>query len=159
MGNFAVEAGRALRRVRRARGLTLRAVAFRHGIKASTVAAYERADRNISLERFYALCRIYRVDAARLLADIVRVVEGREPVVIDLTRLESLAPPDRELVERFVSQVRRLRHEDAARDITIRAMDLEALATTSGRREDEFLSVLSPALRRPSPSSAAPAGP
>lgn len=161
MGSFGVETGRALRTVRRSRGLTLRELpdASGGGFKPSAVAAYERGDRTISLERFCALCRVYEVDPVRLLADILRELEGRRPVVIDIARLEELPRPDRDLVRRFVGQVRALRGQLAGEAITIRVGDLEVLATTAGRRGDELLELLDlladDGPRRPAPTPSA----
>jgi transcriptional regulator with XRE-family HTH domain len=78
-----VETGRALRKARLANGLTLREVGERSGgtFTPTAVAGYERAERSISLERFYALCAFYGVAPDRLLADIVDVLE-RERVII-----------------------------------------------------------------------------
>ena len=66
------EVGHALRRARLARGLTLRQVGERSlgAFKPTAVAGYERAERAISLERFYALCAFYGVAPTRLLAEI-----------------------------------------------------------------------------------------
>ncbi len=86
-----VEAGRALRDVRLAQGLTLKQVGERSvGVfKPTAVAGYERAERSISLERFCALCALYDVSPERLLDKIMAVVGKNADVVVDLTSVEA----------------------------------------------------------------------
>ena len=81
------EVGRALRRARLARGLTLRQVGERSlGVfKPTAVAGYERAERAISLERFCALCTFYGVAPTRLLAEIEEALGGPPELTVDLT--------------------------------------------------------------------------
>jgi transcriptional regulator with XRE-family HTH domain len=68
------EAGQALRAARRACGLTLRDVgSMTEGVfKPTAVAAYERGERRISLQRFCDLSVLYGVPPERLLALILR---------------------------------------------------------------------------------------
>ena len=75
------EVGRALRRARLARGLTLRQVGERSlgAFKPTAVAGYERAERTISLERFYALCLFYGVAPTQLLAEVEAVARRSRP--------------------------------------------------------------------------------
>jgi transcriptional regulator with XRE-family HTH domain len=91
------EVGFALRRVRLARGLTLKQVGERSGgaFKPTAVACYERAERTISLERFYELCGFYGVAPTQLLAEIEATVGDRPQLIVDLTQLEdsTVAPP------------------------------------------------------------------
>ena len=144
------EIGRALRRARLARRLTLREVFSASGgrFKATSVAGYERGERSITLKRFCELCRVYGVAPERLLADIVRAAEGRTEPEIDLSVLQALGTPEGSVVAEFVRQVRRLRGEQDADTIVLRAGDLEVLATASGRRPDELIKILRPVLRR-----------
>ena len=150
MEPLAQEIGRALRRTRNARGLTLRDVAAASGgaFKATSVAGYERGERSISLERFCDLCRIYGMAPERLLADIVSAAEGRAEPEIDLTVLETLGSEEGALISGFVRQVSALRSARAGDTIVLRAGDLEVLATASGRQPEELLEMLRPALRR-----------
>lgn len=151
MGSASHETGRALRRIRKERKLSLRDVAVRSAgaYRASAVAAYERGERNMTLDRFCGLCRIYDVDPGRLLGEIVRALEGRPAPVIDVTRLGALPVAEREAVEAFLSEVRGLRNESGSETIAIRSGDVEVLATSSGRRMDEFMDLLRDALRGP----------
>ncbi len=94
-GSIGEEVGRALRRARIARGLTLRQVGelSAGAFTPSAVAGYERAERNISVERYFELCAFYDVSPAQLLTEIEESV-GRSEVIVDLTRLEdSTAAP------------------------------------------------------------------
>ena len=84
------EVGRALRSARLARGLTLRQVGERSlgTFKPTAVAGYERAERTISLERFYALCTFYGVEPTQLLMEIEEAL-GRQPDrLVDLSQIE-----------------------------------------------------------------------
>jgi transcriptional regulator with XRE-family HTH domain len=147
---LALEIGRALRRTRNARGLTLRGVAAASGgsFKATSVAGYERGERSISLERFCDLCRIYGTAPERLLADIVSAAEGRAEPEIDLTVLETLGSEEGALISGFIGQVRALRSAPGGDTIMLRAGDLEVLATASRKKPEELLEMLRPAIRR-----------
>ena len=52
---------------------------------ATSVAGYERGERNISLERFVLLCRLYEVPPERLLAEILHSVPSLGDV-LDIAR-------------------------------------------------------------------------
>lgn len=149
MEQLAVEIGRALRRLRRAHGLTLVDVAAMSGgmFKATSVAGYERGERSITLERFCSLCQLYGLAPERLLADILRNAEGRIEPDIDLTALESLGTTESALVSEFVRQVRALRGERRADMITLRAGDLDVLATAEGRLPEELAEALRAVIR------------
>ncbi|HXF74163.1 MAG TPA: helix-turn-helix transcriptional regulator [Actinomycetota bacterium] len=145
----AIEIGRALREARKARGLTLKQAAERSGgrFRPTSIAGYERGERSITLERFIDLCRLYGMDPDRLLAEIVRRLEGRPPVVVDLTALEGIEEPEGRIVAGFVREVAALRGERGARTIALRAGDLEVLATAAGRRPEDLLQRIGAALR------------
>ncbi len=153
MDRFPLEVGRALRRARRARGLSLRDVGRVSGsrFKPTSVAGYERGERAISLERFCELARLYGIAPERLLAQILRAVDGKPPVVIDLTKVEGLTGPEGRIVSAFVEEVMALRGERPRETIVLRAGDLEVLATASGRRPGPFLEKIRSALRASGP--------
>ena len=150
MEPLAVEIGRALRRARQRRGMTLRGVgaASNGRFMATSVAGYERGERNISLERFILLCQLYDVPPDRLLAEILRATEGRPEAQIDLTTLESLGSAEGALVSGFVRQVSSLRREPPTEAVSLRAGDVAALATASGRTAEELEEALAKAARR-----------
>ena len=144
-----MEIGRALRRLRRAHGLTLVDVAAMSNgtFKATSVAGYERGERSITLERFCNLCQLYGLAPDRVLAEILRRTEGRIEPEIDLAALESLGTTESALLSGFARQVRGLRGEPQAGTITLRAGDLEVLATAEGRRPEELAKALSSVIR------------
>ncbi len=145
----AIEIGRALREARKARGLTLKQAAERSAgrFRPTSIAGYERGERSITLERFIDLCRLYGMDPGRLLAEIVRRLEGRPPVVVDLTALEGVEEPEGRIVADFVREVAALRGEREPRTIALRTGDLEVLATAAGRRPEELAERIGAALR------------
>lgn len=150
MGRIAQEIGRALRRARLARDLTLRQVStLSHGrYKPTSVAGYERGERAISLQRFCELCELYDVPPQTLLADILRAAQGRPEPDIDLTLLESLGSDEAELVAGFIRQIRSLRREHPTGRIVLRSGDLEVLATAAGKKPAELVRALGPSIRR-----------
>jgi transcriptional regulator with XRE-family HTH domain len=151
LGDFADEIGKALRRARAARGLTLRQVStLTEGrFKATSVAGYERAERTISVERFCDLCNTYQVSPQAILGDIVRAVAGSTEPEIDLTRLEEMGTIERTLVTGFVRQIQAQRHGSPAETIVLREADLDVLATAARKTRDELAEALEPAIRRP----------
>jgi transcriptional regulator with XRE-family HTH domain len=68
-----------LRQVRLGRSLSLRQVTVRSGgrFKPSSVASYERGERQISLERLFALAEVYDVAPERIVAAIAHRLERR----------------------------------------------------------------------------------
>jgi transcriptional regulator with XRE-family HTH domain len=142
--------GMALRRARRARGLTLRDISTLSGgrYKPTSIAGYERAERTISLERFCDLCQLYGVAPPTVLAQILEEVEGGEPE-IDLAFLESIGSAEAALISGFVREIRALRHSASGESIVLRAGDVEVLATAAGKRPEELTSILSPAGEAP----------
>jgi transcriptional regulator with XRE-family HTH domain len=147
-GAIVVEAGRALRQARQARGMTLRDVGLRSEgrFKPTAVAGYERGERKISLERFSELAELYEMAPDRLLAQIMWRQAGRPEPIIDLGRVNGLPPEEREALEGFIPRVRGMRSGEGEGTISLRIRDLEVLATVSGHGMEEFLEHLRPAL-------------
>jgi len=144
MASMAAEIGRALRRARLARGMTLRdlATASAGRFKPTSVAGYERGERSISLIRFCELCRMFDVPADRLLAEILRVTGDETALRIDLKHLERLAPSERDLLSGFVHQVISLRRPEDGDAIAVRLGDVEVLASASGRTSQELRNIM-----------------
>ena len=71
--------GRVLRDVRTGRRLSLRQVAIRSGgrFKPSSVASYERGERQLSLERLFSLAAVYGVEPERIVAAIAHRLGGQ----------------------------------------------------------------------------------
>lgn len=138
--DIAVEVGRALRKVRMQRGLRLKDVAASSGSFTPTaVAGYERAERAITLQKFCALCAVYGVAPERLLAVAIRASEGRPPVVVDLSKVERLGDGEADFMRAFLDRVQARRREPTGQLITLRAWDVEVLATVVDKPPDELL--------------------
>lgn len=157
MGGFATEVGIALRRARRARGLTLRAVSTLSDgrYKPTSIAGYERGERSISLERFCDLCRLYGADPSTLLTEILETAGGAPEPGLDLERLEALGSSEAALVAGFVREIRTLRRGRPSDAIVLRAGDVEVLATAAGKRPEDLIEILG--LTRASGDPTAPA--
>ena len=140
MGSMALEIGRALRRARLARGLTLKelSVASAGRFKPTSVAGYERGERTISVVRFCELCRIYSVPADRLLGEVLRATRADPEPRGRPHSPRTARPTEGELLSGFVQQVASLRGAGDVDKITLRVGDIEVLATASGRRPDEL---------------------
>jgi transcriptional regulator with XRE-family HTH domain len=100
---FADVAGEVLRQVRLGRGLSLRQVTVRSGgrFKPSSVASYERGERQISLERFFALSDVYDVAPERIVAAIAHQLEVAQEGPRE-GRAASARPDRVEVLEPFV---------------------------------------------------------
>jgi hypothetical protein len=127
--------------------MTLRDVGARSGgaFKATAVAGYERGERAISLVRFCELCAVYQIPPQRLLAEVMREVEGRGLVTVDVRRLEQLEGREAAAVADFVRQVRSVRGERGT-TVAIRSGDLAVIATAAGSKEDRLLEKIAPAI-------------
>lgn len=145
---LADEVGGALRRAREARKLSLRdATRVSSGtFKASTLASYERAERAVPVERFFRLAFLYEISPVRLLADVLRRVEGRPSVRIDIRKVKSMGGAEAAILDGFIRNVFILRDQDVADTISLREGDLEVLATATGRRVHQFRDAIGPAL-------------
>ena len=142
------EIGRALRHVRRARGMTLRSASrSSHGrFKPSSIAGYERGERAITVQRFCDLVEVYGVEPARLLDGILTDARGEPRIELDLTALDRLDLPEAAVLRSFAEQVRAERGGAGNNDVvTLRHADLEVIARASGRDSTELLDLLSPA--------------
>jgi transcriptional regulator with XRE-family HTH domain len=150
-GMLAKEIGAVLRLARAARGLTLRDVSILSSgsFKSSSLASYERGERAISLERFLVLADLYGIPPARMMAQISRRVEGRAPIVVDIQMAHTIGGVEGAVLAGFVHEVVALRRQSAPEEISLRDSDLEVLATASGRRAEQFMEAVEPALRRP----------
>jgi hypothetical protein len=110
------------------------------------LASYERAKRTVPIERFYRIAILYGISPVRLLADVVRRVEGRPAVRIDVRRVKSMGGAEAAIVDGFIRNVFILRDQDVAETVSLREGDLEVLATATGRRVEAFRDAIEPAL-------------
>lgn len=144
---YARHVGERLRNIRRQQGLSLQAVEEQSDreFKASVLGAYERGERIISVLRLQRLARLYGVPVDQLLprmdgADFANETRmpappGTGPITIDLSRLERLDAPEREVLRRYIGMIQIQRGDFNGRLITIRAEDVRALARVFERDE------------------------
>jgi transcriptional regulator with XRE-family HTH domain len=134
--------------------------------KASVLGAYERGERAISVPRLQRLAKLYDVPVDQLLPQdddanrwgptgerqnsegpgngespgrarrALRPWDGNDKVTIDLTKLNSVSGPERDLLRRFLSMIQVQRQDFNGRMITIRAEDLRAIACLFGVTPD-----------------------
>jgi transcriptional regulator with XRE-family HTH domain len=153
--NYAQRVGERLRAVRKQKHLSLQAVeaSSHQEFKASVLGAYERGERAISVPRLQRLARFYNVPVDQLLprdlgpepawgsddidlrsdedgGEVRRRTNANEDdrVTIDLTRLEELAAPERDLLSRYLGMIQVQRQDFNGRVLTIRSEDLRAIA-------------------------------
>jgi transcriptional regulator with XRE-family HTH domain len=138
---YAELVGEKLRRMRQDRGMSLQEVCTRSGgsFVVSTLSAYERGKRSLSLERLCELANIYGQSPMSLLdiegdPDYQRKITSNTPLRIRLDSLDRLAPEERRPLEQYLAFLRQLR-DDPARDmLTIRKDDLAYLSALYGVR-------------------------
>ena len=149
--SYAQRVGERLRAVRKQKRLSLQAVeaSSNQEFKASVLGAYERGERSISVPRLQRLADFYAVPVDQLLPRDTSAVswasspatrpeplrttdgargqgdEGR--VTIDLTRLESVEAPERDLLRRYLGMIQVQRQDFNGRMITIRSEDVRAI--------------------------------
>jgi transcriptional regulator with XRE-family HTH domain len=154
MEQLAVEIGRAIRRARLDRGMTLKELADSSAgrFRPTSLAGYERGERTISVVRFCELCRLLDVPPGRLLQEIIRTIDGQGGPRIDLTKLEALHEPEGELIAGFIKQVLVQRADPDIETIALRAGDVEVLATVAGTTPAELHDIVSAAQRSVSES-------
>lgn len=151
--SYATRVGERLRVVRKQKRMSLQAVesASQHEFKASVLGAYERGERAISVPRLQRLARFYNVPVDQLLPrdlgpegpawatggdDTIDLREEQSisrsgddgRVSLDLGRLESLAAPERELLNRYIGMIQLQRQDFNGQVLTIRQEDLRAIA-------------------------------
>jgi len=152
--SYAERVGERLRAVRKQKRLSLQAVeATSHQeFKASVLGAYERGERAISVPRLQRLARFYNVPVDQLLprdlgADPAwgtedddidlrapeeggarRIYDTDDRVTIDLTRLEELEAPERDMLSRYLGMIRVQREGFNGRMLAIRGEALRAIA-------------------------------
>lgn len=144
---YARQVGERLRNIRRQQGLSLQAVEEQSGreFKASVLGAYERGERIISVLRLQRLASLYGVPVDQLLpkvgpdagygTDSHSADAHGGSITVDLSRLEHLDAPERELIRRYIGMIQIQRGDFNGRLITIREEDVRALARVFERDE------------------------
>ncbi len=134
--------GEKLRRMRQERGLSLQEVCELSGgsFVVSTLSAYERGKRSLSLERLAELADIYGQSPTSVLdleSDTTSLHRGATrgtPLRIDLTSLDRLSPEERRPLESYLAFLRELRNDPGREVLTIRKDDLAYLSALYGVR-------------------------
>ena len=160
---YARAVGSRLRVMRKQMRLSLQAVEAmsEQEFKASVLGAYERGERAISVPRLQRLAKLYDVPVDQLLPNDDTTTGGRwgasgtaddsgnghraaaisavpDKVAIDLTKLHTVAGPERDLLRRFLSMIQVHRQDFNGRMITIRAEDVRAIACLFGVTADSM---------------------
>jgi transcriptional regulator with XRE-family HTH domain len=127
--------------MRQDRGLSLQEVCSRSGgsFVVSTLSAYERGKRSLSLERLCELASIYGQSPMSMLdiednPEFQRALSSNGPLRIRLDSLERLEPEERRPLETYLAFLRELRNDPARDMLTIRKEDLAYLSALYGVR-------------------------
>jgi transcriptional regulator with XRE-family HTH domain len=153
---YAHQVGQRLRAIRRQKGLSLQEVesSSEQEFKASVLGAYERGERVISVSRLQRLAGLYNVPVDQLLpppgnvgvvpADTVasRSTSAQEKVTFDLARLEQVAEPDLEMLNRYLKAIMVQRQDFNGRMLTIRHDDIRAISGLLGVDPSELVARL-----------------
>ena len=138
---YAEMVGEKLRRMRQERGMSLQEVCARSGgsFVVSTLSAYERGKRSLSLERLNELASIYGESPTSVLEvegdqTYQRPTTSHAPLRISLDSLERLGAEERRPLETYLSFLRELRNDPAREVLTIRKEDLAYLSALYGVR-------------------------
>ena len=138
---YAELVGERLRRLRQDRGLSLQEVCDRSGdsFVVSTLSAYERGKRSLSLERLYELATIYGQSPMSILdvedePEFQRTLGKGSPLRIRLDLLDRLQPEERRPLETYLAFLRKLRDDPSQELLTIRKDDLNYLSGLYGIR-------------------------
>lgn len=138
---YAELVGEKLRRMRQDRGMSLQEVCTRSGgsFVVSTLSAYERGKRSLSLERLCELAAIYGQSPMTILdiedePEFQRALTNNGPLRIRLGSLARLGEEERKPLETYLSFLRELRNDPASEMLTIRKEDLSYLSGLYGVR-------------------------
>jgi transcriptional regulator with XRE-family HTH domain len=153
MASYAEQVGERLRDVRVQRGLSLHdvEVGSEGEFKASVLGAYERGERNVSVNRLQRLAVYYGVRVDGLLPRIGRVPGSttgsmsmpEEGLCIDLQTLGASQEPEARTLESFVALLQVQRGDFAGKMLTIRREDIRVLAAVLDHSPEELLDRLS----------------
>ena len=162
---YAHRVGQRLRSIRRQKGLSLQEVESisDQEFKASVLGAYERGERVISVSRLQRLAGLYNVPVDQLLPPPGEAAAGTETVggaevitadvrarssstpakvTFDLTRIDQVAEPEVEMLNRYLKAIMVQRQDFNGRMLTIRNDDIQAVAGLFGVEPAEFVARL-----------------
>ena len=138
---YAELVGERLRRLRQDRSLSLQDVCDRSGdsFVVSTLSAYERGKRSLSLERLYELANIYGQSPMSILdvedePEFQRTLSKGTPLRIRLDLLDKLPAEERRPLETYLGFLRKLRDDPSMELLTIRKEDLTYISGLYGIR-------------------------
>ena len=138
---YAELVGEKLRRMRQDRGLSLQEVCDRSGgsFVVSTLSAYERGKRSLSLERLYELAAIYgQSPMSSWTSRTIPSSSARSPATVRCASAwrasERSTPEERRPLETYLAFLRQLRNDPARDMLTIRKDDLAYLSGLYGVR-------------------------
>lgn len=105
----------------------------------STLSAYERGKRSLSLERLLELAEIYGLSPTSLLevdedAELAGSLNRNRPLRINLEHMDRLTEDERRPLENYLAFLRNLRNDPSREILTIRRDDLAYLSTLYGIR-------------------------
>jgi transcriptional regulator with XRE-family HTH domain len=133
--------GEKLRRLRQDRALSLQEVCDRSGgsFVVSTLSAYERGKRSLSLERLLELAEIYGLAPTSLLevddnSELMGSLNRNRPLRLRLENLQRLTEDERRPLENYLAFLRNLRNDPSTEILTIRRDDLAYLSGLYGVR-------------------------
>ncbi|HEX6683038.1 MAG TPA: transcriptional regulator [Candidatus Limnocylindrales bacterium] len=129
--DYAKSLGARLRSIRQQQNLSLQGVEEKSNgrWKAVVVGSYERGDRAVTVSRLAELADFYRVPVGELLPDGPSPRhEPTSKIVLDLEKLYDGAAEDLASVARFARAIQQQRGDYNGRVLSIRAVDLQALA-------------------------------
>jgi transcriptional regulator with XRE-family HTH domain len=138
---YAQRVGERLRAIRLQKGLSLHDVeeSSTKEFKASVLGAYERGERSISVPRLQRLAIFYGVPVDQLLPRLGagEIILERAPAHeatpgqgtrIDLVKLKGTAAPETEVLTRYLNMIQMARGDFNGKVLTVRDVDLRALA-------------------------------
>src|SRR5665811_1650625 len=138
---YAERVGEKRRRLRQDRNLSLQEVCDRSGgsFVVSTLSAYERGKRSISLERLLELADIYGLSPTTLLEleneeEFQGGLARNRPLRIRLDHLDRLSEAERLPLENYLQFLKNLRNDPARELLTIRKDDLNYISSLYGVR-------------------------
>jgi transcriptional regulator with XRE-family HTH domain len=143
--------GRALRRAREERGLTLRELAQRSGVRPSSIGGYERGERAISVPRFVLLADAMGTTPERVLGVALAQQRDRRAYSVNLSKLGE--DPAARSVASHAHRVRSWRGDYVSNVITFRAGDVDMIAYETGRPPKKLIRSLGDSLRAVEPEA------
>jgi transcriptional regulator with XRE-family HTH domain len=130
--DYARALGSRLRAIRTQQGLSLHGVEekSRGRWKAVVVGSYERGDRAVTVQRLAELSDFYGVPVSELLPDSAPSGAAEPPprLIIDLEKLQVVPAERAGPLARYAATIQAQRGDYNGRVLSIRAVDLQALA-------------------------------